>query len=208
MKTALILETSQDIPEEIRKKLTSDLTPIFHIKDRESAITKSPDSPTFIQIIGEVAQWITPLKATVISFLYHVSKQIAKRVADDIWDHKAEILKILKEATFSPMRQIAQAFLKLKKNFPKKIEITVGLPIPEEYFGTVFTFKANDEVEIIWYLANFINKVEEIDKAMQLEVKKGNKPLGRAFLTLQPNGSFIVRWKDQKEMKKHELQIK
>ena len=105
------------------------------------------------------------------------------------------------------MKRVATALATARRNAPRAPEITIGLPIPDEHFGTVVTFTPSDEEEASWVLACFVVKAEKIEALIREEMGEDRTPLGCVQLIQQDDGTFVVRWMDQNEMKMHERKV-
>ena len=201
----VVVHVTMDVPIEARNRFLADVNAIMHIDDVPTPFFRSAagDQPAFIQILAELLKWTLPLKIAASAFL----AQVAKRAADDVWDRKKAIAAALQTATVGPLRALAVAIDKARMASDRNPGIVVGLPTPDSYFGTAIHFRPEDEGDIAWFVAHFVEKVDRIDAAVREETAKGLAPLGRAQLHLQTDGAFLLKWTDRDLMKEHERRI-
>lgn len=189
---------------EVTNQLKADLLPIIEITQIQTVSFRAADAPSLLQLLANAIEWLHPLKVAATIFL----SQLAKEAATDLWKNKKKIGVLLKDASIKPIKIVAAAISKaLKSSEHQKTHFSIGLSIPDDYFGTAFTFTDEDEEEIAWVVSNFIIRVEQIDKAVQDEINGPNKPLGRVFLTIEPDGGFLLRWMDGNKLEHHERRI-
>ena len=204
MKKKAILRTTSDIPDTARQRLSSEISAIMPLETGPTPLFRSavPDQPSFIQIIAYMVVW-APLTIVASNFL----AQLAKRAANDAWDHKKEIAAKLNAVTVAPLKKFAEALNKARHASEQNPYIVVGIPFPDDYFGTTFRFQAEDENDMAWFIANFLVKVEAIEKAIQEEMAGEHRPLAPVQLHFQKDGSFIMKWIDRDELDEYERRI-
>ncbi|MFH2068273.1 MAG: hypothetical protein ABII89_02260 [Candidatus Omnitrophota bacterium] len=198
------LRITGDIPIAARQRLGSEISAIIplEIEPVPSFRSALSDQPSFIQIIAYVAVW-TPLTIAASNFL----AQLAKRAADDAWDHKKEIAIKLKTNTVALLKKFTEALNKARQASNQNPYIIVGIPLPEDHFGTTFRFQAEDENDIAWFVANFLIKAEAIEKAIQEEMAGEHRPFASIQLHLQKDGSLIMQWMDRNELNEYKRRI-
>ena len=196
-----------DISQQAQEELVAGLRPTLGVDSGQLWMRASTEGTAFIQLIGEASAWVTPLKAAAAAFLLPFLAQLGKKTADHAWEKRERIKESLSNLAAAPLKKVASVLVGGTKSKPDA-ELVIGIPVPEKNWGTAITFRPADEEEVAWILALFVTKVEEIEAAMHEEVRGGHLPLGRAQLTLQEDGSFVVRWMDQVEHKRHERKIR
>ena len=165
-----------------------------------SLCSADPSLPSFINLLGDVPTWL-PLYAAATAYL----ATLAKRAAEATWD------KISNRNEVKPLAEVATTLTKVAARVDGKVTISIGLNIPDDYFGTSLFIQSSDSEEVARVLACFIVHVEQVSKAMQDEVAAGRTPFGPAFIELQDDGSLLVRWrvldKASGDFDDYELQI-
>jgi len=188
---------TKDIPQEI----VNDLRREFDIKEKPVLVVyKSGTDSSLIQIIAEIIEWLDILKVAATVFLIELSKQAAK----DFYKNKDKIFKALKLAIVSPLKRISRVLSKVKKKLPDKTKIIIGIPIPNDYLGTILSIDSKQEEEIAWAVANFIVRIESISEFIKEISSSELKPLGPLNLILLEDGNIKLTWMDQQNMNIHE----
>jgi hypothetical protein len=194
-----------DIPSDVRQELLADWQSLGGLEQAPEVFLKSPEAPSYIQIIGDALQWVTPLKAIAIVFFSQLASQLAKEVATDIYKNKQQISRALAAAATAPLRLAAAVLKKARDGSPRR-SIAIGLPLPNEVEGTVLWLEADSAEEIAVLIACFVVRVETIEQLIQVEITAGRPPFGRVQVTPTDSGGFLLHWTDQNsESHKHEV---
>jgi hypothetical protein len=196
------LIVTADIPSDVRQELLADWQSLGGLEQAPEVFLKSPEAASFIQIIGDVLQWVTPLKLVAIVFL----SQLAKEAATDIYKNKQEIGRALTNAAAAPLRLAAAALKRARDSSPRSY-LVIGLPILDEYLGIVaLSLDADSVEEMALLIARFVVRVETIEQLIQAEITAGRPPFGRVPVTPTDSGGFLLHWTDQNsESHKHEV---
>jgi hypothetical protein len=188
---------TKDIPRDVVNYLRDELD----IKEEPRlAMHKSESAPSFLQIIGEIIQWLDPLKVAATAFLLELSREAAK----DVYKNKAKIIKALKVATVTSLNHFSEVLSRIKKNLPSRTKVAISIPIPDNFFGTTLLIESDKEEEIAWAIANFIVRIEAISKFIKKISESELKPFAPLHLTLLEDGNLKLTWMDQKNMEMHE----
>ena len=190
----LTLELSdkfRDEADDIRAELSK------HLKVGRPILTfrKSADPTLLITLLGSFLAWKV-LYPPVKAFL----EALGKRAGEATWD------KIANRSDVKPLADVATTLAAAVARGGGEGEISVGLNIPDDHFGTSISIKSSDPEAVGRVLAYFIIHVEQLSKAMQAEVAAGRKPLGPAIIERQDDESLLVRWRTR-DGRAHELKI-
>ena len=158
-----------------------------------------PSLTSILQILGDAAAWL-PLRISATVFL----STIAKRAADATWDSLAALLK---SKEVKPLSDVTNSLATVSNMVDGNVEVLIGLNIPDDHSGTAMLIETNSTVEVAYMLAQFVVHADQLAKAMQLEIEKGDVPLGPAKIQLQDDGSLLVKWRSQSDLKNHEVVI-
>lgn len=202
MSDSAYLIVTADIPSSVRQQLCTDLNEVHLWPELSEFNVKAAEGPSFIQLVAEVFQWITPLRAAATIFL----GQLAKNAADDVWKHKHEIASALKKTAVAPLQKLVTAVSRLRTSMGPETNIYIGLPVPDQFWCTRLSVATRDEAETAWQLANFINQADEIEKAVQRLLADGHKPPGLVELVLDENRAFRLRWLEM-DGEQYEVQV-
>ncbi len=196
----LYLELSEKFRDEaagIRDELSK------HLKVGRPSIvfrrSADPTLPSYIQLLGDAGAWQV-LHAAAVVFLTAAVATLGKLVTTAIWD------KCANRNDVKPLADVATTLATASACVDGEVVISVGLNIPDDYFGTSISIKSSDPEKVAHVLACFIVHVDQLSKAMQAEVAAGRTPFGPAIIARQDDESLVVRWKTQ-DGRAHELQI-
>ena len=198
----LRLFVTDDIPESTRRELVDAWKDIGGLERAGVVFLRSAEPPSFIQIMGEALQWLSPLKVAATVFL----SQLAKEAATEIYKNKAKIAEALAQAAAAPLRRAAASLKQARHQSPRHPRVVLGLSMPDDYFGTALSITHESEEEIAYLLASFVTKAEAIQQVIQAEIDAGRRPLGRVQVVPTGAGGLRLVWMDQ-QFGKHEREI-
>jgi hypothetical protein len=199
------LIVTADIPSDVRQELLVDWQPLGRLEQAHEISLKSPKAPSYIQIMADALQWVTPLKVVATVFLSQFLSQLAKEAATDIYKHKRQIGQALATAATAPLR-LAAAALKRARDRSPRCSLAIGLPLPNEVTGTALWLDADSEEEIALLIARFVVRAETIEQLIQAEITAGRPPLGHVQVIPTGSGGFLLRWMDW-ELGIHEHEV-
>jgi hypothetical protein len=194
------LIVTTEIPSDVRQELLIDWQPLGRLEQAHEVSLKSPEAPSYIQIMADALQWVTPLKVIATVFL----SQLAKEAATDIYNHKRQIGQALATATTAPLR-LAAAVKRARDRSPR-CSLAIGLPLPDEVTGTVLWLDADSEEEIALSIARFVVRAETIEQLIQAEITAGCPPIGHVQVIPTDSGGFLLHWMDR-EVGIHEHEV-
>ena len=195
----LNLALTEKFDPENAAAIRAELSEYLKVGEPRFIIMKSVDPPSFLQLLGDVSAWV-PLTAAATVYLL----TLVKRAADATWNRLASRFG---SNEIKPLVAVAKTLAAAADSVDGEVAIVMGLNIPDDHFGTAISIKSGDPEEVARVLASFIVHVEQISKAMKVEVEAGRTPLGRAIIELQDDGSLLIRWVAQTDFSRHELKI-
>lgn len=181
------------------KTIHSELNRYFAVDEPQVFFQKSFDVIACLTILGAAVEWLGLRDAVKVYFT-----TLAKHAGDATWNKLAS-LKQSKEV--KPLVDVASTLTNAEKGFDGKVNIIIGINLPDDVFGTVFNIQSTDVEGVLHELAFFIVHVEELSAVMQREIEEGRVPLGAAIVNIQDDGSLLVRWRGRNDSKKHTLRI-
>ncbi|EAV44230.1 hypothetical protein SIAM614_03690 [Roseibium aggregatum IAM 12614] len=199
IETGLLVLTSEIATEEgllLHKRLRSNIDvgePNWYV--RKSADPSAGEQ--FIQLIGSAKVWL-PLTGAATAFF----AAIGKRAGDALWDRIAAALN-QKEAR--PLAEVSEALASAVEKHGN-CELIVGLPLPNEHFGTVLIISDHDPNKIAYKLGKFSLNVGELTTEMTRVIEIGEAPWGRAVISIEGD-DLVVRWKSQRDYSDREFRI-
>ena len=143
--------------------------------------------PQSVQLIGDAALW-PPLPGPAGALLTAYLGRLGKRAADATAD------KLFAQEDVKPLGDVARALADARAAAGGRIEIVVGLDIPDRHSGTALHIAADSAEDIAHPLAAFVVQANELSRMMKAEVEAGRAPFGRAVVTLEQDG-LAVRWR-------------
>ena len=191
----LRLLVTDDIPATTQRGLIDAWQDFGALEPAGVISLRSADPPSFIQIMGEAVQWLSPLKVAATVFL----SQLAKDAASDVYKNKAKIAQALAQIGAAPLRLVAESLKRVRDESPRQPRIVLGLSIPDDYFGTALSITDHSEEEVAYLIAGFVMRAEVIQQLVQAEVDAGRPPLGRVQVMCS-DGGFKLVWMDQQSV--------
>ena len=197
----MLIVISGSPPKITIDQMVEDLGPVLKVDKVMHLQGRSVDPPTIVQLVGDLSQWLLPLKIAVSIFL----AQLAKEAAKDAWKNKSRIAEVLKEQACKPLKVLASAVASTKRRMGiANFRITIGLSIPDDIFGTVLLVEDNDEELIALLIAQFVDQLKDIEAIVKKEMSGPNSPVGQVSLLVQRDGSILVRWMGSQDLAIHE----
>lgn len=183
--------------EELRRKLA-----VYLDVGKPGYLVRKAADPTvgeqFIQLIGSAAQWIAIAGAA--GFIGN----LGKLTAEDVY---AAIKKAWKQPETTPLVKVSEALAVAMEQAGPDANLIVGLDIPDRNWGTALYLTDRNPENIALGLARFTSMSAELSSRMEAAVEAGRPPLGRAIVTIEDDGTFVVRWRSQKDFAECELRI-
>ena len=199
--SSLTLTMTKDFDAEIMR---TELSKHLNIDEPEVLQLRTADPPAVLQLLGDALSW-SPLKVAattvVTAYLLTLAKTSCQRYMGWTENHFSRAKKRSHLPTWQKTLEIAA------NSVTGERRITVGLSIPDDYFGTVLYIRPSASEEIVRQLAFFVVHAEQISKSMQAEIAAGYTPLGGATIELHDDGSLLISWVRQADSSRHELKI-
>lgn len=181
-----------NFPEHVRDDLIVSWAPVVELEPSGPRVVRFAEGePLYITILGAAAQWVTPLKLASTVFL----GRLAQLAADDLWKNKGKIAQALREEATSRIGMLAEALGRAREQAQRPVTISLGLPIPDDHFGTVVRIDARKPVEeIAVAIAVLTARAEEIEGLLRAEELAGNDILGGVDVSIEEDLSLTLTW--------------
>ena len=195
------LELSLDFVRfsEETREIQTDLKKYLNVVELRYFGYRSADSSSIIKLIGEALEW-APIAVAATVYL----STIAKHAADATWDKARSMIQHNK---VGPLAQIANTLSIAATKVNPNAQIVVGISFPDDNIAVELTINSGTTEEIILDLSVFVLQSEKLSKLLQIEIQKGNMPIGSAVAEIQCNGSLLVKWTRASDLRKQELII-
>lgn len=191
---------TRDVPDDVLCQFRDELRPEFDIDiDGGRVALLSMEPPSWIHFIAQADWWVQGLAA--YSALYVA--EIVKEAAKDTWKNRAKIVSAAIGVS-NKLRRLAEKFLNLRNRLSTRTDLVIGLPTPDEHFGTHFELAATDADELCLQIALFVHYIPAVLKLIDAEGLNTCKPATGIFLTLLPTGALHVVWFDGESLQKKE----
>ena len=157
-----------------------------------------PALTALIEVIGSATDWL-PLKAAATAYLAKLGIHAADATRNALRSRFGRT-----EA--KPLAEVATALATTANTVQGRVEIVVGLNIPNEHLETCLCIEAREPEKIARCLAALIVRVETISEEMQAEIDAGRQPMGAARIKVCDDGSLLITWVRKgggKECEKH-----
>lgn len=199
----LHLMLSEGFTSDAADGLAHALAPYMRTETPEIVCRKSSEVealPQFIHAVGQGRLWQDALGAPAAAFL----NQLGYRAADISWD---EAEHSLARSDCEPLAGVVAAFTMARESIAQPASIVVGLNIPNDRFGTVVMVDDTRPVKVAYAIARFVGRADEIATVVQRAVVTGETPRGPALLSLDDDGSVLIRWNSRADMRPHEVRL-
>ena len=192
--TNLSLVLSERFSTQDAHTLRETLTAHLKVGEPQWLVRKSADPglSSIIEIIGSATSWF-PLKAAATVFL----STLAKHVGDATWN---SLRSLFKSNEVKPLADVATALVETANKVEGRVEIVLGINVPDEFRGTCISIKAGEPEEIARRLAALVVRIEKVSEVMQEEIDAGREPLGGAVVEVQDDGSLLIRWHSERRL--------
>lgn len=187
---------NQEVPAGVRKRLEIDLDEVIRYDETRTIHQRSATVPELVQVLLEASAWKQALGAAAVLFMKEYIKELGRLSAKSTWRQGKALASTLKDLSVEPLKKTADALARAKQSLSNRSRVSIGLPIPDDYFGTLLEIEAEEEDEIALILALFVTRVEEIEGRLE-EEREQERALGAISLHVDDRGNFVAEWKDQ-----------
>jgi hypothetical protein len=191
-----------EIPQGMVTRLWDELRAILPLASAPLEPSRKKKESLSIRLLGDPREWRAPMEHAVPIFLAAIApakgrEQIQIAVAKALADKRVE-----------PLRQISTALAEfLERSGQKDARISLDLAVPNDRFGTTFSFRSPEAESIALAIAQFVSRLDEVEAAIQ-EVFRGLlRPVGHMYLGVREDGSMVLRWLDGERLEYHERVI-
>lgn len=189
--------------DNLARELHEDLNACLSVGNPKEYLRRSVDPSQAITLIGDVVEWL-PLKEAATTYLNRLAECAADLTMGALG---VGLYKLYKLKKVEPLANFAKALKKASIKVNGEVEICIGLPIPDDFFGTTLKIKEDDLEDILYFLAIFIFNVEDISEILQKEFEDKGMPFGSGIIKFESKKYFIVSWCSKRDYKKHEKRI-
>ena len=129
---------------------------------------------------------------------------MGKHAADATRDR---IASLMRRKEVKPLADCAEALSMEAQKVDGEVEIVVGLNIPDDRYGTVVSVKSREPTDIALAMAAITIHAKEISNTVQTEMAASGTPAGEVSVTIQADGSLLLKWKSGPTFEEREVRI-
>ena len=193
MEAQILITRTRNITGSAIEEIQSVMEPLgFNVKSELHGFKAAGDTPTYIQVLGDLFTWKTVLGITVTAFL----AKFAQKAGGDAYDLTKAILKYISSESSENLRKLAKVIFKTAKESEGQTYIAIGFSKPNSWFNSSLKFHASSEQEVQINIALFALKAEAINDAIDNVVMKNGAPSTGVFLEPQNEGGILLKWYD------------
>jgi hypothetical protein len=188
----LILAT-EDIPETQLGALSKEFRDLGGLElDESRAFHRSAEPPSWIAMFEQANVWILVLGSAAAVFLNELLKEAAK----DTWRNKEAIARALAKPAVLPLRVAAAAIARFRGLANPRTSVDVGIPLPDDFFGTRLQLTGQSTDAIALELALFVQHCGAIQELLSEAEQGVGDVAGPVTLSLLGDGSMRIEWMD------------
>jgi hypothetical protein len=197
------ITSTEDVPGDALEAFRASLASDYELSLQDDRFFfKSLDAPSWVRLIAELEWWQQGFSAAAALYIAEIVKEAAK----ETWKARASLVSAaIKSAT--GIKNLAVRVAHLKASLAARTEVVVGLPRPNDYFGTHLTITAEEPAVGELELALFVHYLPAVAKLIADQKAKGESPATGYFLEIQPNTDLLIWWFDGASLKRIEVFI-
>lgn len=199
----LHLLSTDDIPQRDVEKLLDALRRTVDVVPRETRLSlRSLEAPSWIRLIGESDWWVQLFAGVAALYVAELVKEAAK----ETWKVRARLVAGVGELG-SRFRALALSLFEFKNDAAEQLEVVVGLPEPNEYFGVQLQINGSDPLEVEFELALFVHYLPAVKALLKSNAERGTHAATGYFLQIEQDGDLAVSWFDANTLERREALI-
>jgi hypothetical protein len=196
------ISATADVSEAQLQTLARELAWVSSVEvDASRTFYKSVEPPSWIVLFEHVPTWVAALGPAVALF----TSELLKEAAKDAYRNKAAVGRALAMPIVAPLRGVASALARFRRA-GGRTQIDIGVPTPDDHFGTRLRLEGQDEDSLALEIALFVKHSGAL--AVALEKARGGGPgvVGQVVLKLHPDGAMSAQWMDA-DLKRRSVKI-
>lgn len=158
--------------------------------DEHRTFYKSAEPPSWVALFEQTSAWVMVLGPSAAVFLGELLKEAAK----DTWRNKDRIARALAKLVVQPLQTAAAAITRFRSMAAPRTDVDIGIPLPDDFFGTRLRLEGTDADSIALEIALFVQQCGAIQALLEDAERGGAGVVGQISLSLLPDGSMRVEW--------------
>jgi hypothetical protein len=198
------LVLSGDIPHETVSRVLTDLKEILPVVEVETSLQRSSEPRYAFQMIGDVPEWTSSLGSAALSLIaIYRGRQSGK---EGPLSGSRTLSSDVSET--SPLQLVARSIIDLQRSCRSNgIKIRMGIPLPDQRFGTNLVLSGADEESVAFSIAGFVTMLSDVEEFIRHELSGAKRSTGPVQLIQFPDGTAVLSWLDADTMSYHETTL-
>lgn len=185
-----------DIRLESLRQFRDELSTDLDIEVDEGQIyLRSAEPPSWIQFLAEAPWWVQAFGAYSALYIAELVKEAAKTT----WSERAAIARKTRAAT-QKLGSFTRRLARLRATIPEQSQLIIGLPVPDDHFGTRFELLGRDEDVLAAEVAVFASFVPALEDLFLSEQLDKDRVVGAINLLVTEELYLRVTWMDRETL--------
>jgi hypothetical protein len=194
------ISVTSDLASEDEGSFLSQVRSVLPVHKVLGLAARSAEPGSAAHVVADVLTWTSVFKMAAADFL----SQLKTNTAVEVWEKREKLLRALGTSVASPLYTLARAFSTINQR-AKHADASIAFPYPNQFYGTVFSIRSTNEVEIAWLLANFVKSAEGLRTEIRQLLTSGAQPLTGFFVGISPECKITIWWFEIDGKKTHQL---
>jgi hypothetical protein len=192
----LTVHSTADVSLEILYQFGRELEPDADLAvERSQTFLRSTDPPSWIVLLTEAPWWVNGLAACAALYVAEIAKEAGK----DTWKNRGRVARNTRHA-LGRLASFAKKIVALRQRLSDRTTVSIGLPLPDDYFATRLELVGANEDEIAAELALFVHFLPAVEELIRHEALSRQVVTGEIQLHLRSDLSLEVSWLDANSM--------
>lgn len=184
------LEFTSDIPNSEREELLSVWRRIVGPSEEEELVQLSTDPASFVTILGDALEWITPLRAAAAAALAVAGGAFGKRIGERAADAALD-------AGTRKLKELTGALGRFFSRGGKPRGVALGIPVADAGSAELRSGPLS-ESDLEHVVATFVLNVSEIEAVVAQELAAGRiRPDSDVVIKINDDNGVTLRWIDE-----------
>ena len=191
---------THDVPNSELAALAASITSVGPVVVRDArALFKSAEPPSWISLIEQAPIWLKilggPASLWAAGFFGEAGKES--------WQNRSAIAKRLRDPATRPLRSLVEAIKAFRMSVRLETDVDIGLPYPDDHFGTKLRLNGRDTELLTAEIALFVHHLPRLVLLLKEIAESGDGIIGGISLSLDDDGSLVVVWMGRESLEQH-----
>lgn len=126
--------------------------------------------------------------------------ELTKEAAKETWRNRRRVVEAVGRVPQLVTAPVVRAFVRLRGIVGPRTSIDLGLPVPDDYFGTRMRLEGRSPAELATELCLFLHHLPGLADLLAEQGLDRQRVTGQITLDLLDDGSLEVSWMDRKSL--------